>query len=123
MSRTPLNKLSGMPQMGRAFAGWTKSILLTRRVMSVDGDGLVTWIDTQFTFNGVIQPLNAKEVQLKPEGQRAFQWLQIHSFSGAFNLDDNDQIVYNGGIYKIMATRDYSLDNYIEYHAIKDYQP
>lgn len=146
MSKAPLNIGSGMPQMGPAFSGWGSTITLYKRTQSVL-DGLVNYGDpsqwdqpeqqfdvpgesfdkpippiTQIVFSGVVQPLNPKLIALKPEGQRAWEWLQIHCFSGQLNLDTNDVIIYNGKNFKIMAVNDYSLDNYVEYHCIFDYQ-
>lgn len=118
----PLNQISGMPQMGAAFAGWFKPITLNKRVQNVT-DGLVNYTVTPFTFQGTIQPLSPKAIALKPEGQRAWSWLQIHALAGTLNLDVDDQIVYNGDVYKVMAVLDYSLNNFIEYHAVHDYQP
>lgn len=147
MSRAPLNIGSGMPQMGAAFAGWQSPIVVYKRTQLVL-DGLVrygalpsrwdrpdefydtqgeVWDSpippvTQIGFNGVIQPLSPKNIALKPEGQRAWEWLQIHCLAGALNLTTNDQIIYLGLDYKVMAVNDYSLNNYIEYHIIRDYQ-
>ncbi len=121
MSPVPLNLQSGMPHVGRAFAGWSKTITLGKITQTV-ANGFVTDTIAPFTFQGVIQPLSAKSIYLKPEGQRAFEWLQIHCVAGSANLNTNDRIVYNGKTFKIMAQRDYSLDGYIEYHAIEDYQ-
>ena len=122
MSPKPLNQISGMPQMSAAFSGWAKTITLNRRSQTVT-DGLVSYAVTPFTFKGTIQPLSPKAIALKPEGQRAWPWLQIHALAGTLNLDVDDQIVYNGDIYKIMALLDYSLNNFIEYHAVHEYQP
>jgi hypothetical protein len=144
----PLNQSSGMPQMGAAFAGWAKIITIYRRNQIVidelvgyvddlnkwDQGGIENWDTptaefdqpvatvTKITFKGTIQPLSAKQISLKPEGQRSWEWLQIHCFSGPLNLDTNDIIIYNGKNFKIMGVWDYSLNNYIEYHAIRDYQ-
>lgn len=132
--------------MGPAFAGWGSAITVFKRTQDVL-DGLVNYGNpsvwdqpeqqfdvpgesfdtpippfTKITFNGVIQPLNPKLIALKPEGQRAWEWLQIHCFSGALNLDTNDVIIYNQKNFKVMGVNDYSLDGYIEYHCIRDYQ-
>lgn len=116
-----INKLSGMPQMKAAFAGWQTKITLTQITEQVV-QGLVEITESQKTFIGTIQPLSAKAIALKPEGQRAFTWLQIHCTAGSLNLNVNDRIIYNDKKYKIMALLDYSLNNYIEYHACEDYQ-
>ncbi|MBZ5673707.1 MAG: hypothetical protein LAP61_05615 [Acidobacteriia bacterium] len=115
----PLNKISGMPRVGAAFAGWQNKIELLKRSQTVV-DGLVQSIDSPFSFTGVMQPLSPNQIELKPEGQRAFEWLQIHCTSGPLNLDPNDRIFFNEKLYKIMAQNDYSLNGYIEYHAIQD---
>lgn len=146
MSRAPLNTGSGMPQMGPAFAGWASVVTVYKRNQVVS-DALVTYGEpsqwdqpqqqfdvpgqtfdtpippvTKIVFNGVVQPLSPKLIALKPEGQRAWDWLQIHCFSGSLNLDVNDQIIYNQKDYKVMGVNDYTLDNFIEYHVIRDYQ-
>jgi len=146
----PLNKSSGMPQMGAAFAGWAQTITIFKINQIVtdgfvkndngapyqfDQDGEFNEYDvygqdwdqkakpvTKVVFQGVIQPLSPKAIALKPEGQRAWTWLQIHCFAGSLNLTTNDRIIYNGSRYKVMAVLDYSLNNYIEYHVVRDYQ-
>lgn len=122
MSAKPLNFGSGMPQVSGVLAGWMKSITLQKR-QQLTNDGLVSYVNTDITFSGTIQPLSARQIALKPEGQRAWEWLQIHAVAGTKNIADNDQIVYNGIIFKVMATKDYSLNGYIEYHLAREYQP
>lgn len=120
MPPIPLNKISGMPQIGAAFAGWMTSInlvIVTDEVI----DGFVVQKQTPISFNGVVQPLSAEKLELKPEGERSWEWLQIHCFSGVQNLQTNDKILYNGLPFKVMQRLDYSLNNYIEYHIVADY--
>jgi hypothetical protein len=114
-----INELSGMPQIQVAFNGWLNPITLATITQSVV-DGLLVDTQTDVTFQGVIQPLKAKEIENKPEGFRAFKWLQIHCIAGSLNLDNNDRIIYNNTKYKVMGIYDYSLDNFIEYHIVED---
>jgi hypothetical protein len=114
-------KGSGMPQMSAAFGGWAQRVTFVRRVQQIVDDGLVSYNDVAFTFRGTVQPLSPKQISLKPEGQRAWEWLQVHCFSNA-QLEPNDQIVYNGKIFKVMGKLDYSLNGYVEYHLVADYQ-
>lgn len=123
MSARPLNFDSGMPQVSSALNGWTKKITLQKITQTVDNFGLVTSTPVAFSFMGTVQPLSPKQLELKPEGQRSWTWLQIHVYSSIFDLDDNDEIVINGKIFKIMGKKDYSQSGYIEYHATYDYQP
>lgn len=115
-----INQLSGMPQMVAAFQGWMSKItigIITQTVV----DNFTQDTQTDITFQGTVQPLSPRQIALKPEGQRAWEWLQIHCFSGNLNLHPNDRIIYNSEQYKVMADNDYSLNNYIEYHLVRDY--
>lgn len=112
---------SGMPQISAAFAGWTSRITLIKRVESVV-DGFVQNTDTNISFYGTIQPLSPREIELKPEGQRSFTWLQIHCRAQALTLIPHDRITYQGKWYKVMAIKDYSLNGYVEYHLCQDFQ-
>ena len=118
----PLNQLSGMPKVDTALRGWQNNITLETVVDNINNDGLNVPIRTQVTFKGTIQPLSPEQIQLKPEGQRAWRWLQIHAVAGTLNLDVNDIVVYDSIDYKVMGINDYSLSNFIEYHVVKDYQ-
>lgn len=116
-----LNNISGMPQMGAAFAGWMKSITLVTVKESIV-DALVIEDRREKTFQGVIQPLGPKQLMLKPEGERAWQWFMIHCISTSLDVDTGDGIEYNGKNYKVMKINDYSLNNYIEYHVVEGFQ-
>jgi hypothetical protein len=117
-----LSTMSGMPQIQAAFTSWMFPITLQIR-KEVIVDGLVTYTTTENTFQGVIQPLNASYLMLKPEGQRVWQWVQIHIIDHDPRLDVNDEVIYNGVKYKIMAQNDWHLNGYLEYHAVVEYQP
>jgi hypothetical protein len=112
---------SGMPQIGAAFAGWATKITLLKHVEKVV-DGIVIANDIPISFSGTLQPLSARAIALKPEGQRSWTWLQIHCFARAVNLIPGDQVVWNGDIYKVTEIKDYRLSGYIEYHLAKDFQ-
>lgn len=120
MAKT-LNNVSSLPQMNAAFSGWTmpiEIIIITQDVI----DGFPIDIEKKVSFKGVIQPLSPRMIELKPEGQRSFEWLQIHCQSKEISFEPNARICYAGKRYKIMANNDYSLNNYSEYHAVRDYQ-
>ena len=117
-----LKSISGMPQISAAFSGWGVTLLLVKITQQIV-DGFVQEIPHQIPFHGVVQPLSPKQLMLKPEGERAWTWLQIHmQASSPVKLAPNDRIMYNGQKYKIMARLDYTADNYVELHACQDYQ-
>jgi hypothetical protein len=117
-----------MPNVSSAMDGWKSPITLIRVAQTVGADGFVTDASTPFTFQGTIQPLSPKTIAIYPDELRAFKWLQIHSYSGPLNLNTNDLINYVDmyGVaknYKVMGDKDYSLNGYVEYHVVEDYQP
>lgn len=117
-----LNQITAMPQMKAAFAGWTYAISLQVVTQEVRDNGFVDNTESSINFKGVIQPLQPNKIMLKPEGQRSFEWLQIHCLDRNVDLSTNDRIIYNDRKFKVMAKNDYGLNNYIEYHAIEDYE-
>lgn len=110
-----------MPQITSAFAGWMNKITLLKITEKIV-EGFVQVNKTPIKFQGTIQPLSARSIELKPEGQRSFTWLQIHCISRTAPLIPGDKIVWSGNIYKVTDQKDYSLNGYIEYHACKDFQ-
>lgn len=118
---TPLNQLSGMPQMSAAFSGWTISISLKKITQTVV-NGFVQNAETDLTIKGIWQPLSPDEIALKPDGQRSWEWIWLHVEGKTLLFKTNDRIIRNGIKYKIMAVKDYTLNNYSEYHLVLDYQ-
>lgn len=123
MTARPLNFGSGMPNVSAALNGWQRAITLQKRTQIVDGYGGITFTLVNFTFMGTVQPLQAKQIELKPEGQRSWTWLQIHIQQPGFSLTTNDEILINGTIFKVMGQKDYTENGYIEYHCAYEYQP
>ncbi|PHS61071.1 MAG: hypothetical protein COB09_19170 [Thalassobium sp.] len=106
--------------MSATLNGWQNVITISVITQTlVDGLTVNSFVDT--SFRGTIQPLKAEHVQLKPEGQRSWQWLQIHAVAGDLNLKNDDRIIYRDIKYKVMANKDYSLNGFIEYEIVKDY--
>lgn len=112
---------SGMPQIYAAFAGWTTQIVLMRHTETVT-NGIVTKQYTPLRFPGAMQPLSARAIALKPEGQRSWTWLQLHCLAISCELIPGDRVKWNENDYKVMELKDYSLNGYIEYHLVRDFQ-
>lgn len=112
---------SGMPQMDSTLTGWEVPLTLIKLTQSiVDGD-LVT-SETRITFQGVWQPLKSEELQLKPEGQRSWEWVWIHARSSSLNLETADKVLFNNRKYKVMQKKDYGLNSFVEYQLVRDYE-
>lgn len=116
-----LEELTNMPQMNETLNGW--EVPLTLEIITQDIiDGYKVEKKEQINFKGVWQPLRDKELQFKPEGLRTWEWIQVHAKAGTLNLEPEDNIIFNSKRYKVMSIKDYSLNGYIEYHLIRDYQ-
>lgn len=112
-----------MPYIQSAFNGWQTRINLIKIAQSVDNDGLIIQSESPITFMGIIQPLKPTELQVSSSGQRRWSWYQIHTqYQLHLVLQPNDLIRYKNVNYKVMLQNDYSLDGYLEYHLIEDYQ-
>lgn len=77
-------------------------------------------VGNPINFRGVIQPLSARELQSKPEGQRAWTWLSLHS-DPALVLQVDDVVTWRGKPTRVMARKDYFLYGFIEYAMVQDW--
>lgn len=112
---------SGMPQMNTTLVGWEVPLTLVKIVQSVvEGDLQTT--ETQITFKGVWQPLKNEALELKPEGQRSWEWIWIHAQSSELDLDTADKVIFNNKRYKVTEKKDYGLNSFVEYQLCRDYE-
>ena len=119
--KTNLKALSGMPQMQTTLTGWEVPLTLTKMIQSVN-DGFVSFTEQTFNFMGVWQPLKDEQLQFLPENQRSWEWIWIHAKASELNLQTADKVIFNNKRYKVMAVKDYSLNSFIEYQLVRDYE-
>lgn len=115
-----LRSFSKQPVVRSAF-DWNSQISLVVITQTIT-DGDVENVRMPIKFLGIIQPLKTEEIMLKPIGQRSFKWLQIHVMNGSVELETNSRIEYLGESYKVMSSKDYSLNGYVEYHCVEDFE-
>lgn len=116
-----LKAMSGMPQLDSALTGWEVPLTLVRVYQDIVEGDLVT-TEEKISFLGVWQPLKDEDLQSMPEGWRSWSWYWIHAKAGTLNLNTADKIIFNGTRYKVMAVKDYSLNGFIEYQVILDFE-
>ena len=120
-SYNPLANLTNMPNMANTLSGWQAPLQLVRITQTMS-EGDVEYSEELITFQGVWQPLKDEQLQFKPEGQRSWSWFWIHAVAGTLNLNTADKIIFNGERYKVMDKKDYSLNGFVEYHVVRDYE-
>lgn len=118
---TPLNQLSGMPQMQAAFTGWMLPLTFKKVAQVVQASGFVEDVETSVSVRGVWQPMSAEDIQLKPEGQRSWAWYMLHVQGNQEVFATNDRLEFQGQPYKVMGVKNYTLNNYVQYDIIGDY--
>lgn len=116
----PLNVQTGtVPNVGGAMLDWFQPMVFTRVVKTVVGFQVVeTAVPTN--FQGVIQPLSGKLLQLKPEGQRGWNWQWLHA-DPVLSLEIDEVVTYLGVQTRIMSRKDYTIYGYVEYELVQDW--
>lgn len=119
-----INKISdinwGLPNLTNALRGWEVPIIADYiKQEEINGD--IVNISEQKRIRGVLQPLKAQEVNLKPEGQRAWSWYELHISPEFKELQVEQYVHINGNKYKIMAVKNYDMYGYLEYHCVRGY--
>jgi len=116
------NSNSNMPKVGQnsitLFQDKLTLIKITQKM--VEGDPQK--FETSFPFYGSIQPLQGRQLELKPEGSRVWGWWQVHCINSPNNMDVNDLIQWQGKKYKIMEKTPYDASGYVEYHVVEKYK-
>lgn len=120
--RLKINQIAnGMPQVDEVLSGWQISFMV-KFIKQVQIDGEFVDRSTLHKIYGVLQPLKNEELQAKPEGQRAWKWYWLHVQKQYPRLPDGYIITINDEDYKVMASKDYTLNGYNEYHLLQDYK-
>jgi len=117
---TPLDVQTGtVPNVGGALLDWFQPMVF-ERVVKTTVNFQVVETATQINFRGVIQPLKTRDLILKPEGQRAWTWLWLHS-DPSLSLNVDEVVLYLGKQTRIMARQNYTIYGYVEYHLVQDW--
>lgn len=116
----PLNVQTGtIPNVGGAMLDWFQPMVFTLVAKEVDGFQVVE-TSTDISFHGVIQPLRLRDLALKPEGQRAWTWLWLHS-DPSLTLQVDEVVLYLGVQTRVMGRKDYGIYGFVEYELVQDW--
>lgn len=120
-SQTPLNQQpqGTLPNVESAMTNWFQPIVFGIVTKTVEGFQVVENM-VEISFRGVIQPLDGRKLELKPEGQRQWDWLMVHS-DPSLNLELDSVLEYLGTQYRVMSKKDYSQYGYVYYEIVNDY--
>ena len=117
---TPLNQNPGtLPDMGVALLGWfslVTFVIVTTVVSAFQADETTETVQ----FQGVVQPFTARQLMLRPEGERAWTWLMVHA-EPSLKLKTGDILYYNGLKCRVMEQFDYTAYGFMEYHLVQNW--
>jgi hypothetical protein len=109
-----------MPTMRSTIMGWFRPLNLTR-VIKQTVDFETKEVEIPLPALGTWQPLSHAQLVIKPEGERAWQWFEIHS-TPDLKLEPDDIIFRDITPYRVMAQGSYDDNGFISYHVVNDYQ-
>lgn len=112
-------KYSNLPNLSNPITKWFQDISFVYVSKSIVNFEVVE-IETVKSFVGVVQNLDSKQLQIKPEAQRSWSWKMIHCLPDLV-LDVDDIIIYKDDRYRVMNIRDFKEYGYLEYHIVKDF--
>lgn len=117
---TPLNANSGtVPNVSGALLNWFQKMVFGLVTKTIQDFQVIETV-VQINFMGVIQPLSGRQLMMKPEGQRQWNWIWVHS-DISLNLKIDDVIIYLETQYRVMTKKDYNIYGYIEWTLVNDY--
>lgn len=117
----PLNANSGtLPNVSGALLNWFQPLTFGKVIKVVNGF-IVSETDVPVNFQGIWQPLSGRQLMMKPEGQREWNWFWLHAEPTLILTTDNI-VTYLGKQYRVETQKDYSLYGYVEYHLVEDYE-
>ena len=111
---------NSLPNVSSVLDGWEQNVTFVKVTQTLVDFQVVDTL-TNYTFRGVVQPFSPKELEIKPEGERGWEWLMIHSKT-ALSLNVGEYITYNNLKYRVMQSNDYAPYGYYQYHIVKAYE-
>lgn len=116
----PISTVSGtIPQMLGAMDDWFQPMIFEPTIKTEAGYQLIE-TSQPIVFRGVIMPLTDRQLQIKPEGERAWTWLHLFA-EPQLELEVDQVVVYLGVQTRVMAQKNYAIYGYVEYQLVQDW--
>jgi len=118
----PLSQASlSVPNMAEALDNWFQNMTVCVICKTVVNFQLVETSVTR-VIKAVRQPFSSKQLAVKPEGQRAWNWETLHvKFPDNFDVDT--VVVFNGTRYRIMNRWEFPEYGYYSFDCVRDFTP
>ncbi len=110
------------PTADSTLRGWLKDLGLTRIVKRLAAGGVRTEeAEEPFAGRGIWQPLSGKQLEIKPEGERSWDWVGVH-IDANHPLNTDDLVVRRGIRWRVMAIKGWDDNGLRIYELVNDYQ-
>jgi hypothetical protein len=109
-----------IPNISGALDNWFQQLkmsVVTKTIINM----IVTEVLTEQTIMAVRQPLSARQLYIKPEGQRGWNWETLHVKGENTNFQLDSVVVFNGIRYRVMQKNEWQEYGYVEYHITQDF--
>ena len=111
----------GLPNMRTTISGWFQKMTLIV-VRKITENFQQREVQIRIEAQGMVQPFTSRQLAIKPEGERSWNWNLIHVTADSF-LQTDDQVTISGKTYRIMGQMDWDDYGFNHYEAVKDYAP
>lgn len=118
-SRPLFSKSGTTPDVSGALQDYYQAMVFNLVTKTVQGFQVLESAEP-INFQGNIQPLTERQLLLKPEGQRAWSWFQLHA-QPQLLLQVDDVVMWAGKPTRVMSRKDYFLYGYVEYSLVQDW--
>lgn len=116
-----LNQQVGtLPNMANTLLDWFQPLQFSRIVKTIVNFELKETLTT-VDFMGVIEPISAQELAMKPEGERRWIWNTIWSLTN-LDLKPDEIITINCVNFRVMKKHDWSSYGYYQFEIMQDYK-
>lgn len=115
----PLFDGAGLPEMRETVVGWMRPLILSR-VIKQQVNFRIVESEEQLNTRGVIQPFSKRRLEMKPEGERSWEWIQIHT-TPDLKMENGWIIKIANKQYRVVGQWDFSRYGYMEYELCNDY--
>ena len=117
-NRTLNNTVSNLPNVGSAIIKWFQPMsfaVVTKTTVNFQ----IKEVKTTVAFQGVWQPLSAREISYKPENQRQWKWYRCHS-DPSLVLNNDDLVTKDSVQYRVKGLWPFDEYGYREYQLVED---